>query len=209
MSVGGNRVLMFLYSRRNIVGCALALAGVALYLTGLIDRFWLPNVVGLYGVGFFATPKPNVALLSADVGEDPAAISHALKQILDRIRDRVEPDVFGSVKSIANTINEALPRLAAGDPQLSGARFTVRQMATDYLPSTLQSYLKLPAGYRRMHSVGGGKTAHDVLQEQLGLLDSKMQEILVSVNENDTQALLANGRFLKEKFAEPAFKVSG
>jgi hypothetical protein len=57
--------------------------------------------------------------------------------------------------------------------------------------------------------VGGGKTAHDVLQEQLGLLDSKMQEILVSVNENDTQALLANGRFLKEKFAEPAFKVSG
>jgi hypothetical protein len=207
--VGGNGMWMFLYSRRNIAGCVLALAGVALYLTGVIDRFWLPIVVGLYGVGFFATPKPNVALLSADVGEDPAAISHALTEILDRIRDRVEPDVFGSVKSIANAINEALPRLAAGDPQLSGARFTVRQMATDYLPSTLQSYLKLPAGYRRMHSVGGGKTAHDVLQEQLGLLDSKMQEILVSVNENDTQALLANGRFLKEKFAEPAFKVSG
>ena len=209
MSVGGNRVLMFLYSRRNIVGCALALAGVALYLTGLIDRFWLPIVAGLYGVGFFATPRASVALLSGDVGEEPEAISRVLKQILERIQGRVEPDVFNSVKSIATAITDALPRLTTGDPQLNGARFTVRQMATDYLPSTLQSYLKLPPGYRRVHSVGGGKTAHDVLQEQLGLLDGKMQEILVSVNENDTQALLANGRFLKEKFAEPTFKVSG
>jgi len=56
--------------------------------------------------------------------------------------------------------------------------------------------------------VQNGKSAHAVLNEQLTLLDGKMQEILVSVNENDTQALLANGRFLKEKFSTSEFRVA-
>lgn len=53
--------------------------------------------------------------------------------------------------------------------------------------------------------VRDGKTAKALLLEQLDLLDAKMKEIVTSVAENDTQALLVNGRFLEEKFGKQGF----
>jgi hypothetical protein len=44
-----------------------------------------------------------------------------------------------------------------------------------------------------------------LLLAQLDLLDGKMKEIVTSVAENDTQALLVNGRFLEEKFGKRGF----
>lgn len=203
-----DRLLLFLYSRRNIAGSLLALGGVALYLTGIIDRFWLPIVAGLYGVGYLATPRPAKLLVPGWSTQSPKEIADSLAALVKHIRGRVEPDVLDRVTSIVTSINETLPRLTAADAELDDAHFTVRQMAIDYLPSTLDSYLKLPAVYRGRRTLSSGKTAHAMLEEQLALLDSKMQEVVVSVVENDTQALLANGLFLRERFADHELKLS-
>ena len=49
-----------------------------------------------------------------------------------------------------------------------------------------------------------GKTAKEILIEQLDLLDEEMKKILVDLHERDTQALVTHGRFLRKKFADPA-----
>jgi hypothetical protein len=207
-----SRAWLFLYSTRNIVGCAFALFGLGLYAAGVIDHYWLAIVAGLYGVGFLATPSRSGSVFAPDPSTSVADVHEALRRMLSSIKGRVEPDVEKKIESIVDAIGEAMPRLVEGEGAMSDALYTVRQMALDYLPGTLGSYVKLPPAYRRLHAVqgggGGGKTAHDVLNDQLTLLDAKMQEILVSVNENDTQALLANGRFLREKFAGDGFRVA-
>jgi len=48
--------------------------------------------------------------------------------------------------------------------------------------------------------VQGTKTPTAVLLDQLNLLDSKMQEISDDIARSDSDRLLANGRFLREKF---------
>jgi hypothetical protein len=199
---------MFFYSRKNIVGSILALTGLGLYFVGLIEHFWLPIVLGLYGVGYLATPQPPaLSLGDPNVGQSPEEIKAALARLLGSVRDLVEPDVLARITSIVSSINDALPLLVRGGTNMDGTLFTVRQMAVDYLPGALEAYLKLPKAYRTRRTLDSGQTAKDALQEQLGLLDGKMQDVLVSVHENDVQALLANGRFLKEKFAASTFKV--
>jgi len=42
------RILLFLYSTPNIVGSLLGILGLALFFFGVIGRFWLLIVVGLY-----------------------------------------------------------------------------------------------------------------------------------------------------------------
>jgi hypothetical protein len=206
--IGGEPVAMVLYSRKNIVGSILALTGLGLYFVGAIQHFWLPIVVGMYGIGYFATPQPPVLSLGEPtVGQSPEEIKAALARLVGRVRDLVEPDVLARITSIVSSINDTLPLLVRGGANMDATLFTVRQMAVDYLPGALESYLKLPKAYRTRRTLEGGQTAKDALQDQLALLDGKMQEVLVSVHENDVQALLANGRFLKEKFAPPTFKV--
>lgn len=46
-----------------------------------------------------------------------------------------------------------------------------------------------------------------MLLDQLTLLDSKMNEVADAVNKNDTDALLANGRFLEDRFGGSSLKL--
>jgi hypothetical protein len=52
-----------------------------------------------------------------------------------------------------------------------------------------------------------GRTAAQVVLDQLTLLDSKLEEVAEAVNKNDTDALLANGRFLEDRFGSPSLKL--
>ena len=54
------RLLLYLYSTRNIVACAAALVGPSLLFMGVIREGWLLITAALYGVGYFATPAPHV-----------------------------------------------------------------------------------------------------------------------------------------------------
>ena len=74
------------------------------------------------------------------------------------------------------------------------------RIATDYLPTALGAYINLPRRYATEHPISEGKTAHRVLVEQLDLLVHQLNEIAVAVNKNDTDKLLAHGRFLEERF---------
>jgi hypothetical protein len=118
----------------------------------------------------------------------------------------VPADVLGKVSSIQDTILNLLPRVENLPPG-SEDLFILERTALEYLPTALEAYLNLPRAYATLRPVSGGKTASQVLLDQLSLLDSKMNEISDDIAKNDSDKLLANGRFLAEKFGRSELQV--
>ena len=190
----------WLYSTKNMAGVGLAVVGPALGIAGVINPLLgLAIAPALYVVGALAAPGRKKVKL-AD-GIDPGDAARSLDQIQKRIKGKVPDDVSARVKHIAATINDSLHRatvLGEGGEDLFGLVRT----ATDYLPTALQAYLDLPRTYADRKIVSDGKTAHDILCDQLDLLVTKMDEIADDVNRADTDKLIAHGRFLAEKFGK-------
>jgi len=84
-------------------------------------------------------------------------------------------------------------------PPFSHDLHIVRQTAADYLPRTIEAYLALP-GDDDPVVAASGKTALQELREQLGILDSKLDDIAQDLQRQDLDRLLANRRFLEERF---------
>ncbi len=198
------QLLKYLYSTKNIVGSLLALAGLVLFFTGIIGSLWPVVVVGLYVIG--ALVAPGTRSIDLRSGFDPEDIRKALDHEVHTVSGRVPADVLAKVQSIQQIILGILPRsgtLPPGSPEL----FVVERTATDYLPTALESYLNLPRAYATLHPVQDGKTPKQVLMDQLILLESKMGEVADDVHRNDTDRLLANGRFLEERFGRSALSL--
>jgi hypothetical protein len=200
------RLLIYLYSTKNIVGSVLALVGLALFFTGIVGALWPIVVIGLYGVG--ALVAPGTRSIDLKEGFDPNDVRKALDQEVRMINGRVPADVLAEVQQIQQIILGILPRtgsLPPGSPEL----FVVQRTASEYLPTALESYLNLPRAYATLHPVQDGKTPKQVLMDQLTLLESKMSEVADDVHQNDTDRLLANGRFLEERFGRSALSLPG
>ncbi len=192
-----DRVMRYLYSRKNLIGSLLALVGLVLFFTGILGAFWPVIVVGLYLIGVLVTPGTKQIDLST--GFDPNDVRHALDTQVRIITGKVPPEVMAKVLKIRQVIYEILPRagnLVPGSPEL----FIIERTATDYLPTSLQAYLNLPRAYATLHAVQDGKTPKEILLDQLALLENKMNEVAGDVHGNDADRLLANGRFLEERF---------
>jgi len=195
------KLLLFLYSRANIVGSGLGLLGLALFFTGIIQNYWFFIVAGLYAIGVLLTPASPSYDLRLNQQLNAEELRRALEKLVQSIRGKVPPAILAKVESITASISDILPRLAdldGGDYNL----YTIRQTVLDYLPEALEHYLNLPRAFAKLHPVKDGKTATQLLLEQLDLLDRTMQDIAADIHRNDTQQLLAHGRFLQDKFRE-------
>jgi hypothetical protein len=198
------RIVKYLYGTKNIVGSLLAIVGLVLFFTGVVGALWPVIVIGLYLIGVLVTP--GTATVDLRSGFDPDDVRHALDHEVHAVSGRVPADILAKVQNIQQIILGILPRTGAlppGSPEL----FVVERTATDYLPTSLESYLNLPRAYATLHPVQHGKTAKQVLMDQLSLLESKMTEVADDVHRNDTDRLLANGRFLEERFGRSALSL--
>jgi hypothetical protein len=82
-------------------------------------------------------------------------------------------------------------------PPFSHDLHVVRQTAADYLPRTVEAYLALPG---QDDPKVGERSALDELKEQLNLLDGKLDEVAGNLQQQDLDRMLANRRFLEERF---------
>jgi hypothetical protein len=197
------RLFRYLYSTKNLVGCMLALVGLLLHVIGVIGALWPVIVVGLYLIGVLVAPGTTSIKLR---GFDPNDVRKALEREVFMVSGRLPPDVMARVQSIQQIILGILPRtgvLPPGSPEL----YIVQRTATEYLPTTLESYLNLPPIYATLHPVQQGKTSKQVVLDQLSLLESKMSEVAEDVHRYDADRLLANGRFLEERFGRSALSL--
>ncbi len=77
---------------------------------------------------------------------------------------------------------------------------SVKATLTDYLPTTLRSYLAVDPE-ARTRPAGPAGTPADLLLEQLDSLQSSADAVLVATREHDVDALISQGKFLRTKFS--------
>jgi len=202
------RVLRFLLSRKNIGASLLALGGLALFALGLPGGvIGIALIAALYASGYLLIPGEQGIKFTLFDERDAQQIRQGLSDMTYSMRFRVADDVMGAVEDVSRSIQLTLPPpgtpgLAAIDPTV----MLIRQTALSYLPRVLDDYLAIPRMYAERVVVQDGKTARDVLIEQLRIMESKMKETAQAMYRNDADRLLVNARFLQERFARSAFE---
>jgi hypothetical protein len=116
---------------------------------------------------------------------------------------RLPVDVELKVDQIKRKV-EFLLQHAGKFPTGSEDLFVLQRTASDYLPATVDAYLELRSETTAETTAPDGRTAVEVLKDQLGLLDSKLDEIAEDLQRENFDRLLANGRFLEERFGHRA-----
>src|SRR5262245_24856476 len=197
-----DRAIRWFYGLPNLIGIVLALIGLGLYIGGAISGFLVPLIViGLYALGALLTPKPRgiegLSTLGGDV--DAKQIELELDRIVEQSRRRLSDELSAKVVGIQATILDILPKLRTSTIDRQDL-FALERTVSDYLPQTLDNYLTLPRVYANTHVVSDGKTPEQLLGEQLDLIGEKMKEISDAIASDDVGKLLAQGRFLEERF---------
>jgi hypothetical protein len=204
----GWRIRRFLGSPGHVVGALFGIVGIVLLNNGLIT-FPLAAVViiGMYAIGYFLASRPKV---TQDFGVTPAKdadkIEVGLDQMLSTVRRRVSADIYQVVLSIRDAIVFTLDH--AADMQTDPDIYAVRQTAMTYLPEALSKYMALPRAYAERQIVENGKTSHDILLEQLRLMETKVHEVADALIERQSQRLVTHGRFIADRFGDSTFEAA-
>lgn len=85
-------------------------------------------------------------------------------------------------------------------PPFSQDLHIVKQTTAEYLPRTIDAYLALPVATDEAFTLSTSEQALRELRAQLQLLDTKLDEIAGDLQRHDLDRLLANRRFLEERF---------
>lgn len=198
------RVLLFLYSTRNLVGCGLAIGGLALFFAGVISHWWFPIVVGLYALGWLAVPTSRELEFKVRNEATQANLVDSLDELVNQSMSRLPAEAAERLNRIHTLVTELAPKLFSGDVAMEHVVTLVYAVTRD-LPGTVRNYLRLPAAFANMHAVEDGKTSKQLLLEQLDILDEQLGKIATNIYKDDAEALVVNGWFLKEKFHAVSF----
>lgn len=202
---------LFFYSLPNILGLAGLflglLAQIALLVSasnGLLAWWLVIPACYVFGwlLGFIVQKKE--AQLQFQQHLTAEEITEQLTKLLKKVKNRISPEAYVHLQSIQTSVQSVLPHLVAG--QFGNQElFTIKQTVFDYLPTTLENYLKLPPAYTAIHVIQDGKTAKVLLNEQLALIDNTMQKVVHNIVSDDAQALLVNQRFLQSRLEQQDF----
>ena len=198
---GEGPVLRYLTSNKNIAGSVAGIVGLGLTFAGVVSfPLWIPVVGALYGAAALAVPNKRAANPGGPSLLDAGQIRRAINDTVSNIRGKVPDDIQSAVSGIRDTVFALLGHLDTLPPG-SQEGFIISRMATDYLPGTLNPYLSLPQQYANTHVLSSGKTAHDIVLAQLKLLEKTLDDVTDAVLKGDADTLMANGRFLEQRFA--------
>ncbi|CAM3420526.1 hypothetical protein [Polaromonas hydrogenivorans] len=104
-----------------------------------------------------------------------------------------------SLKAAAVRMALALNGVQADDGFTLDDRMYVIESIRRYIPDTLSAYLQVPAAQRPVPGAGEGKSANDLLQGQLALLQSELEQREQRLHGSAVEALLRQQRFLQSK----------
>ena len=108
----------------------------------------------------------------------------------------------GAVVAVRETEDLLRPMLGylRANPASETEMVQVRAIVQDYLPTSVDTFLALPAGFADTHRNRQGRTASEELLDQLVLLIDATAETATAVYAGDAQALTNQGRFLRDRF---------
>jgi hypothetical protein len=197
-------------SSKNVLGSLFGAAAVGAQLVVGLGQLWPLIVVASYGVGALVAPRDRVDLrLGLGFGATAEQLTAQLKVLRRSVgaeAGRLPDDANTIFKQILGNLDEIVARwddLAIAPDQ----SHVVEQMITDYLPTSIQTYLNLPRTFALSNRVAGRKTAHEELIEQLGILLTETARIRDAVYTKEVNALSDQSRFLRDKFAKSALDL--
>ncbi|MDM8532912.1 hypothetical protein QUF63_17245 [Anaerolineales bacterium HSG25] len=180
---------------------------VTLIATFVFWQFWwvffitFGGLLALGGSFWVAYNSPELqALQQAEIEEIKAQeVIDDLEAWVLSVSVKVPTDIRAKITNIKNSLLTILPQMeniSSSDQNT----FMIRQIAQSYLPETIDNYLRLPPDFATNKKLRNGKTPHELLLSQLELLDEEMQGMVEDFYQNDTQRIMAHGRFLRDKF---------
>lgn len=122
------------------------------------------------------------------------------KLLIQLYRGKIPVEALAEIMVIKEMIFSLLPYLE--EMEMSDyERHTAIKIITNYLPKTLMTYSELPKDFAANHKTNG-KTAEDVLMEQLVIMKEQIQAITDTMNNERLDDFLIQSEFLKSKFSE-------
>lgn len=197
----------FLFSNKNLTGLGFSSIIIILAFFGILKSLILPLTIMCYILGYFITPKEE--LTETDTNANNNSIE-AYLDILAEINSNVNKSSTLPVeaKKIVTNISNTTTELLNFQKQKNTLNNTtedsliLQSILETYLPKIINQYNLLPANYANNTKSSNGKTAKEMIIEQLTILDEKITEISHNIYENDVTAMKVNGNFLKKKFNE-------
>jgi hypothetical protein len=193
----------WLESGKNIAGCVLAVIAIVLQVTIGLGAFWPAIVVAGYAIGALVWPRSrfNLTLAVGDTATEGELQSQlgSLRRTVSVQGSRLGADGAKAITGLLSILDEIVARwddlLVA--PQQS---HVVQQIIVDYLPTSLQTYLAIPANFAMTAQGASKQSAHDELIDQVTLLTTEADKIRVAAYSSDLNALGDQSRFLQQKF---------
>jgi hypothetical protein len=139
---------------------------------------------------------------------DPRTRSQVLA-VLDRLIANVRGLVTDADVATLGRIRDAAARaLPPDDTPLNLAdhdTWQLRQICIDYLPGALERFLALPSD-RASEPLLDGKSARQVLDEQLALIENRLDTMATSSYRREASGLLSHARFIADTLRPDPFQ---
>ncbi len=207
----------FLSSPANLTGLGLASLALLARLTGIIDAFWLLIVAGSYGlgwqIGWLAFPRDRNGLDAGEPWVSPVARTTAEREDIDESLNRLmrmvtenRGGLFDSALQRAITelcaqVRSLIERMEASAGFISARdAHSAKRIALDYLPGLIESFMAIPREFAVKKALADGKTARELLHENLAVLQRKAAEMADDLAARDARSFLNHAEFLKNKF---------
>jgi len=192
----------WIFQYQHITGCIFGLISLYLFSKGWFGKFWPITLVGSYSIGWWLADT-LMAKPSKPLAQKTIARAHPLSDgraaILAKVEKRIPENAFNILIKICQCGAELRPRLETNPARIEELKLLERVIEV-YLPITLDNYLKLPAEFAKIEMLSDGKTAEELLLEQLNLLAEHLHSMLKEAVMNDARTVIENGLFLEERF---------
>lgn len=121
-----------------------------------------------------------------------------LKNLLSETPD-LKDDVFPFISSTLSKLEELAQLNIEKD---SNINYEIFQIATNYLPRTIQGYCSFPLEYRNKEIIKADKTPRDLMIADLTVLKKQVKELEKNVFSELEREVRSNSTFLKNKYDE-------
>jgi hypothetical protein len=140
---------------------------------------------------------------------DPRTRSEVLA-VLDRFVANVRgslPDAdMDTLVRIRHSASLALPTTDEPLDLTDHDTWLLRQICTDYLPGAVEHYIALPSDLAS-EPVLDGRSARQVLDEQLALIETRLDELATRSYRREANGLLSHARFLADSLRPDPFQA--
>jgi hypothetical protein len=145
-----------------------------------------------------AAPTPT----SAPAGDSPQELRGALAELVrfvNRGSGRLPAEAVVRARRITDTLGDLIDTSDVRELDVYTV-LSVQNTLSDYLPTTLRSYLAVDEHLLDTPRATG-RTPRQSLIEQLDALDTSASAMLVAARDQDADALMTQGNFLRTKFS--------